>query len=93
MGCTVRELGSRLGSDELHEWIAYERIEPPPLAYLHAILEATAAVASAYSKRPLSAADFLPSLRRHSRPQSPAEGNAAMQAIRARMIAARQPTP
>ena len=28
LGCTVRELLARLGSDELTEWLAFDQIEP-----------------------------------------------------------------
>jgi hypothetical protein len=59
MGCTVRELGTRLDRAEATEWMAFERIEPGPVAYWHGILEAMATLCTIWGNR-RSAADFLP---------------------------------
>lgn len=89
LGMTAREVESRMSSAELTEWIALDRTEPFPVELHIALIDAVAAVASAYSKRPLDAATFLPKLRQPEDVQSSAANNAVMAAIQARMKLAR----
>lgn len=86
LGMTCGEVETRMSSAELIQWLALDRTEPFPLELDIAALEALAAVASAYSKRPLGAASFLPKLK-PVRAQPAAEGLAVMQTLRARMLA------
>ena len=83
----MHEAGTRLGSDEYTEWLAFRRFEPSQREYLRAILEAVSALLSSWQKRQFTAADFLPQLREPARVQSAAEGSAIMAALAARMKA------
>ena len=59
-GRTVRELESTLGSDELAEWISYDRIEPLPNPWLQTgVVASTIANVMCDGKR-LEPIDFVP---------------------------------
>jgi len=68
---THREMMGRMGSDELMEWLAYDRIEPLPDPHWSAALVSFVMARSMGSKG-AKLEDFLPS-RGKPRRQTPAE--------------------
>lgn len=63
MGCTVRELLSRIDSHELSEWLAYFRIEPLDDAHYHTALICSTLI-NLWSDKKVSPEDIFPWLRR-----------------------------
>lgn len=61
---TVGELQQRIGSRELSEWMAYDRINLPDEAMRHAQLCALTVSYSGFAKKAARPGDFLP--KRHS---------------------------
>ena len=69
-----------MGRSEASDWIAFDRLEPGPNAYLHAILSALCCLANSWGAK-VKASDFLPVRRPPPRDQSSAEGVALFRAL------------
>lgn len=84
---TVGELGARMSSRELSEWMAWDRISPLPDPWaIHGHLMAL--LWNVTQKKPREPADFIPAARPPRRAQSPREIEARLRAWTA-LIAAR----
>ncbi|MHC5539601.1 phage tail assembly protein T [Singulisphaera rosea] len=83
---TVRELLSRIGSDELSEWLAFDDLEPLPNGYLQTgILASTIANVMGSGKKKFAPIDFMPGRRTATPRQSdPEKGIAVMRGLMAR---------
>lgn len=83
---TVRELGERMDSAELSEWMAYQRIEPlPDPFWIGGVIAST--MANIHTEKKFKPEDFMP--KRTAPPQSAAEGIARARAYIALFNAAR----
>ena len=73
LGCTVRELGQRLTSRELVEWMAYEMLEPfgpPAAAHEAGVIAATIAnVNRGKGRDPFKPGDFATHIVRAKSPE------------------------
>lgn len=86
MGCTVRELGERMDSAELSEWLAFERIEPMAEPWLigaqQCAITFNGLAAMAGSKKRVTYEDFLPvAPRKRAKRQSTAQMKAIARAF------------
>jgi hypothetical protein len=70
MGCTVREIQDRMGSDEFTEWIAFHNLDPWSRSrddLGHAITATVVANAHTSKGKGFKVADFMPDFSKRAR--------------------------